>query len=54
MEEAEGYLEKLNSFFLAVGGVDDYAEFAGRALTELGKLVPYDQAAGIFLIHPGR
>ncbi len=54
MEEAEGYLEKLNSFFLAVGGVDDYAEFAGRALTELGKLVPYDQAAGIFFNSSGK
>ena len=41
--------EKLDSFFLSVGCEDQYEQFAACVLTELGKLIPYDQAAGICL-----
>ena len=34
--DSEIYLKKLDAFFLSVGEVDDYSQFAARILAELG------------------
>ncbi|MCI9488196.1 MAG: helix-turn-helix transcriptional regulator [Lachnospiraceae bacterium] len=41
-------LKALDLFFLAVGDVDDYRQFAVTTLEELRKLISFDQAVAIF------
>lgn len=48
------YLKKLDSFFLSVGEVDSYKQFAIRTLEELKKLISYDQAVGLFVNAAGK
>lgn len=50
----ELYLKKLDSFFLSVGEVDNYSQFAARVLSELKKLISYDQGVGIFFNAAGK
>ena len=47
LKDSEALLKKLDSFFLAVGEMDDYAQFAVTILKELRTLISYDQAVGI-------
>lgn len=41
--------KKLNDFLLTVGEVDVYPKFVPKAMTELGKLVSFDQAVIIYM-----
>ena len=52
--DSEIYLKKLDAFFLSVGEVDDYSQFAARILAELGKLISYDQGVAIFFNAAGK
>ncbi|MDO4340045.1 MAG: helix-turn-helix transcriptional regulator [Eubacteriales bacterium] len=54
MQEMDISLKKLDSFFLAVGAEDDYTQFGTRTLADLKKLVPCEQAAGIFVNASGK
>ncbi|MCI9067720.1 MAG: helix-turn-helix transcriptional regulator [Lachnospiraceae bacterium] len=47
-------LRALDMFFLAVGGVDDYRQFAVTALKELRKLIAFDQAVAVFTDASGK
>lgn len=44
----------LDTFFLAVGSVDDYRQFAITVLKELRKLIAFDQSVAIFLDVSGK
>ena len=54
LKDSEALLKKLDSFFLAVGEMDDYAQFAVTILKELRTLISYDQAVGIFVNAAGK
>lgn len=50
----DSYLKKLDSFFLSVGEADSYRQFAVTTLEQLGRLITYDQAVGLFVDASGK